>query len=82
MELSAVAFIGLAIIGATQFLKHLMPNINGAWTIAVSVALGGLVALFDTEMGLDNITLAVGLATGLGASGAVSTARNVGLARK
>mgnify|MGYP007027866204 CR=1 FL=1 len=77
MDLSSVVFIGLMVTGATQFIKLLAPKVNGAVTIAVATALGGVVALVDTQIGLDNISIALGLATGLSASGAVTLGRNL-----
>lgn len=76
-DLTAVVFIGLAIVAAVKFVKGLVPNINGSWTILLSAVLGLLVALFDTHLGLDNITPAVGIMTGLGASGSITLARNL-----
>lgn len=73
---SAVVFIGAAIIGTTQFIKFLAPNVNGAWTILVSAVLGALVAVFDTNIGVENITIANGIMIGLGSSGVVTVARN------
>lgn len=73
----AVVFIGLVITGVTQAIKYLVTNVNGAVTIAVSALLGLLVSLVDVELGLNDVTPAVGLMTGLAASGVVTVARNV-----
>lgn len=73
----AVVFIGLVIIGVTQAIKLLVPNVNGAVTIGVSVLVGLLVALLDEELGLNDITPALGIMTGLAAPGVITVARNV-----
>lgn len=78
MEIEGIVFIGAAIIAATQFIKYLVPGVQDAVTIAVSVALGILVALVDQEIGVANLTIAEGIMAGLAASGAHNVARQVG----
>jgi hypothetical protein len=82
MEIDSVVFIGAAIIAATQFIKNIAPQVNGAVTIVVAVALGILVALIDKNIGVSDITVAQGIMTGLASSGVVTTARNITLDRK
>lgn len=71
-------FIGAVIIAATQFVKFLAPNISGALTIAVAVAVGILVALVDTEIGVVDLSVAQGIMIALAAVGVHTTARQVG----
>lgn len=76
--IDSVLFIGAVIIAVTQFVKTLAPNVNGAVTIAVAAAVGILVALIDTEVGVADITIAQGLLTGLAAVGVHTTASRIG----
>lgn len=75
----AVVFIGAAIIAVTQVIKHLAPRVNGAVTVAVAAGLGLLVALIDTEIGVNDIAIAEGIMIGLAASGAHNVARQIGV---
>lgn len=77
MEVSTVAFIGLGIIAITEAIKHLSPRVNGAVTIAVAVLVGLVVALVDTLIGLQDITIAVGIYSALVGSGIVTVAKRV-----
>lgn len=74
----AAVFLGAVIIAATQFVKFLAPNVNGAWTVLVAAGLGLLLALVDKEIGVTDITVAQGILLGLAAVGVHSTARQIG----
>ena len=74
----ATLFIALAIVGTTQFIKYVAPQINGAVTIGVAVLLGVLVGIFDTRIGVTDITVAAGIVIGLSAVGITTTASKVG----
>lgn len=76
--IDSVVFIGAAIIAATQVLKLLVPAVNGAVTIVVAALLGALVGGIDIHIGLDNISVAQGVLTGLAAVGVHTTAAQVG----
>jgi len=76
--IDSVIFIGAVIIACTQFIKSLAPNVNGAVTIAVAVAVGVLVALLDTQIGIADISVAQGVLTALAAVGVHQTARQIG----
>lgn len=79
MELSSAVFLGTAIAGATQLAKELWPDrVNGAVSIAVAVAVGLVVALLDTTIGLDDITVAQGVYSALSAAGVVAIAKKIG----
>lgn len=78
MEVEATIFLGAVIIGATQFIKYLVPKVNGAATIAVAVVLGVLVAAFDTQIGVVDITIAEGVMAGLSAVGITTAASKLG----
>lgn len=67
--IDSVVFIGAAVIAVTQFLKYLIPKMNGAWTIVVAGVLGSLVGVLDIHMGIKDISVAQGIMTGLGAAG-------------
>jgi len=73
MELvSSLVLISVVIIGVTQFIKYLAPNVNGAWTILVAVAVGVLIAVFDQFIGATDISIAEGVIAGFGAVGATT----------
>jgi type III secretory pathway component EscS len=76
--IEATIFIGAAIIAVTQFIKFLVPTINGAATIAVACAVGVLVALLDTSIGVQDITIAQGIMIALAAVGAHTTVKQIG----
>lgn len=78
MEVNSIVFIGTVIIAVTQFIKYLVPNVNGAVTIAVAAAVGLLVALVDKEIGLDNLTIAQGIMIGLSAAGVTTVGQKLG----
>jgi len=71
-------FIGAVIIAATQFVKSLVPEVNGAITIGIAVVVGILVALLDTQIGVVNISVAQGILIALAAVGVHTTARQIG----
>ncbi len=75
----ATIFIPLAIIATVQFIKYLAPNVNGAWTILVAVALGALVGVFDTPLGVSDVSVATGIVLGLGAVGITTVANKLGV---
>lgn len=74
----SVVFIGAGIIAVTQAVKYLLPQVHDVLTIAVAVAVGVLVALLDTEIGVVDITVAEGVMTALAAVGVHQTARQIG----
>lgn len=74
---SGILFIGTAIAGLTQFIKLVVPQVSGAVTIAVSAAVGLLVALLDTQLGVTLLTPAQGITAGLGAAGVVGALKQV-----
>lgn len=76
--IEATLFIGLVIIAATQLCKYLVPRISGATTIAVACAVGVIVAVFDTSIGVQDISIAQGILIGLAAVGVHTTAKQIG----
>lgn len=58
--IEATQFIPLAIIAVTQVLKMAIPGIQGFITIIVALLVGVLVALLDTHIGINDITVAQG----------------------
>lgn len=76
--IEGTVFIGAVIIAATQFIKNIVPQVNGSVTIAVAVAVGILVALLDTHIGVVDITVAQGILIALGATGVHTTVRQIG----
>lgn len=76
--IDSVVFIGAIIIAATQFVKFLVPNVNGAVTIAVAAILGAVVGGIDVHIGIADISVAQGIMTGLAAVGVHSVATRIG----
>lgn len=74
----AALFIGAAIAGITELVKQLAPNVRGAVTVIVAVAVGVLVALLDGTLGITNISVAQGIMIAFSAVGVVATAKKVG----
>lgn len=73
----AALFIGAAIIGVTEFIKALSPKVSGALTIVVAVVVGLVVALIDTQIGVQDISIAQGIMTALGSVGVVTVANKI-----
>lgn len=71
----SVLFIGTVIIAITELIKYFVPKVTGPITIAVAALVGLLVALLDTNIGVVDISPALGIMTGLGAAGVVATAK-------
>ena len=73
----ASLFIGAAIIGITEFIKTISPKVSGALTIVVAVVVGLVVALIDTQIGVQDISIAQGIMTALGSVGVVTVANKI-----
>lgn len=74
MELvQASLFIPLLIVAVTQLIKMALPTVTGWLTVVVAFVVGVVVALVDTHIGVQDITVAQGVVYALGAIG-ISTA--------
>lgn len=73
MLISSVLFIGSIIVALTQVLKMLSPKVTGLLTVVFAIVVGIVVALVDTNIGLDNITVAQGILIALAAVGVHTT---------
>lgn len=70
MELvQASIFIPLLIVAVTQLIKMALPTVKGWLTVVVALVIGIAVALLDTSIGVQNITVAQGIVYALGAIG-------------
>lgn len=78
MLIEAAIFIPLIIIAVTQMIKMALPQINGFVTVLVALAVGLVVALIDTAIGVRDITIAEGLINALGAVGITAIASKAG----
>lgn len=78
MLIDAAIFIPLIIIAITQMIKMALPQISGFVTIIVAFAVGLIVALVDTSIGVQDITIAGGLVSALGAVGITALASKAG----
>lgn len=75
----SVVFIGAIIIAITEAIKFIWPKVvGGAITIIVAVAVGIIVALLDTHIGVQDITVAQGVLIALAAVGVHTTASKIG----
>lgn len=74
----AAIFIPLMIVAVTQMVKMFVPAISGGWTLIVAFVVGALIALFDTTIGVVNITVAQGLLLALEAVGISTVAAKAG----
>lgn len=70
-------FIGTIVIALTEALKSIDNRINGYITVVVAGLIGLLVAVVDTHIGIQDITIAQGILTGLSAVGVVTVAKKV-----
>lgn len=70
MELvQASLFIPLLIVAVTQLIKMALPTVTGWLTVVVAFVVGIVVALVDTHIGVQDITVAQGVVYALGAIG-------------
>ncbi len=77
--IEATVFIGAVIIGLTQGIKYLIPNITGWVTILVAIIVGVIVALTDQLIGVTDISVAQGLMIALASVGATTVASKIGV---
>ena len=75
--IDSVLFIGTIIVAITELIKYYVPRVQGPFTIAVAAIVGVAVALADTHIGVQDITIAQGILTGLSAAGVVAVAAKV-----
>lgn len=71
-------FISVVIIALVQMLKQAIPGIQGWVTILIAFAVGIVVALLATALGLVPISIAQGILAALGAIGITATASKAG----
>lgn len=74
--ISGALFIGAVIIAVTQAIKYVAPKVNGAVTIVIAVCVGIIIAAIDTNIGVENLTIAQGIMTALAAVGVHTTVTN------
>lgn len=67
-------FIGAMIIAIVSGVKTIFPQVTGAITILVAIAIGALAAIFAPVLGLDPMSVSQGILAGLGAVGVHTTA--------
>lgn len=76
--MDSALFVGAVVVAVVDAVKSLFPDVKGAITVLLAVAVGVLVALVDVEIGVADLTLAEGVMLGLAASGTVSVAKRIG----
>lgn len=74
----ATIFIPLIIIAVTQMVKMALPQINGFVTVLVALCVGVIVALIDTSIGVQDVSIAEGIVAALGAVGITALASKAG----
>lgn len=74
----SLLFIGTLIVAIVELIKYYAPTVKGPYTIVVAAVVGIGVALLDTHIGVQDITVAQGILIGLSSSGAVAVAAKVG----
>jgi hypothetical protein len=67
--MEAIVFIPLLIVAITQMFKMALPQISGWITILIAILVGIGVALLDTNIGVQDITIAQGVIAALEAIG-------------
>lgn len=65
----ASLFVPLIIVAITELIKKLWPSVVGWLTIIMALAVGGLIGVFDTYIGVSDISPAQGVVYALGAIG-------------
>lgn len=68
-------FLGIVILAVTQLIKMANPNVQGWLTIIVAFAVGLVIALVDTFIGVQDMSIAQGIMGALTAIGIASTAK-------
>lgn len=68
--MDAVVFLSVVILALTQLVKMALPERVQGWiTIIIAFALGILIALIDTFIGVADVSIAEGIYASLGAIG-------------
>lgn len=81
---SALVFIGLAIVAIVQLGKNLFPpkgeerDTRSACVIVAAFVVGALVGVLDVHIGIPDVSVAQGIVIGLDAVGLHTVARQVG----
>lgn len=78
MQVEGVVFIGAVVVAIVDAIKSQVPNVQGALTVLVAGLVGGLLALVDVHVGMEDLTVAAGVLAGLAAAGAVGVAKRIG----
>lgn len=77
--IEAAVFIGATVAGITQLFKKLRDKeYSSVATIGVAVLLGLLVALVDTQIGVQDISIAQGIMLGFGTVGVAGIVERIG----
>lgn len=77
--ISAVVFIGLAIVALVELCKRLeAKDYRGVIVIVGAALIGALIGVLDTHIGVTDVSVAQGIVIGLDAVGVHQIARQVG----
>jgi len=80
--IDSVVFIGALIVAITQAIKYVALAVSGAITIIVAMVVGLFVAVFAHALGVDPITPAQGILTGLASAGVHTVASTISTPKK
>lgn len=70
--IESAIFIGAVIAGTTQLVKLQFPQISGFFTGIMAIVIGILIGIFDTAIGVVDVSVAEGIMTALGTFGTFS----------
>lgn len=76
--IEAAIFIPFVIVAVTQVVKMALPQVTGYVTVLLALALGVVVALVDTSIGVENVSVAQGLVLAGSAVGISALASKAG----
>lgn len=77
--IEGAVFIGLVVVALVQLVKCVrVKDWDSVVTILSGAILGALVGIFDTRIGVVDISVAQGIMVGLGAVGGHTVARQIG----
>lgn len=76
--IEAAIFIPFLIVAVTQVVKMALPQVTGFVTIIIALVVGVLVAVLDTSIGVENVSIAQGLVLAGSAVGISALASKAG----
>lgn len=78
VSIDATIFIPLVIIAVVEIIKGIAPTVKQFVTVLVAIVVGIIIALLDTHIGVQDITVAQGVVCGLEAVGITTAIAQAG----